>query len=71
MEQIGKLPVRPPFLLLQIGCICSGLHYIATLTKALQLDFELEIEKDCGYPIQDPRLATDGIFLVDAVFMPI
>nr|YP_010613801.1 RNA polymerase alpha subunit [Andreaea regularis]WAS08547.1 RNA polymerase alpha subunit [Andreaea regularis] len=51
--------------------IIDTTQYIATLTKAIHLDIESEIEKDCGYRIQDSKKSTDGIFFVDAVFMPI
>jgi DNA-directed RNA polymerase subunit alpha len=46
-------------------------QYIATLTKAIHLDIELKIEKDCGYCTQDSIKSTDGYFYVDAVFTPI
>ena len=51
--------------------IIDTTQYIATLTKAIHLDIESEIEKDCGYRIQDSKKSTDGFFFVDAVFMPI
>nr|YP_009732810.1 RNA polymerase alpha subunit [Buxbaumia aphylla]AAW81772.1 RNA polymerase alpha subunit [Buxbaumia aphylla]QHU77152.1 RNA polymerase alpha subunit [Buxbaumia aphylla] len=51
--------------------IIDGKQYIATLTKAIQLDIELEIEKDYGYRIQNSNKSTNSHFFIDAIFMPI
>nr|WIA67587.1 RNA polymerase alpha subunit [Apopellia endiviifolia]WIA67675.1 RNA polymerase alpha subunit [Apopellia endiviifolia]WIA67851.1 RNA polymerase alpha subunit [Apopellia endiviifolia] len=51
--------------------IIDDTQYIATLTGATSLDIELNIERDRGYRIGDLQKYRDGIFQVDAVFMPI
>lgn len=51
--------------------IIDDTQYIATLTEAISLDIELNIEKDCGYRIENLRKYKDSIFPIDAVFMPI
>lgn len=51
--------------------IIDTTQYIATITKPIHLDIELEIEKDCGYRIQDSVKSIDGYFPIDAIFMPI
>nr|YP_007026170.1 RNA polymerase alpha subunit [Apopellia endiviifolia]AFU88880.1 RNA polymerase alpha subunit [Apopellia endiviifolia]WIA67763.1 RNA polymerase alpha subunit [Apopellia endiviifolia]WKW94972.1 RNA polymerase alpha subunit [Apopellia endiviifolia] len=51
--------------------IIDDTQYIATLTGAVSLDIELNIERDRGYRIGDLKKYRDGIFQVDAVFMPI
>jgi DNA-directed RNA polymerase subunit alpha len=51
--------------------IIDDTQYITTLTEAVSLDIELNIEKDCGYRIEDSQGYKDGLFAIDAVFMPI
>jgi DNA-directed RNA polymerase subunit alpha len=51
--------------------IIDDTQYIATLTEDISLDIELNIEKDCGYRIENLRKYKDSIFPIDAVFMPI
>nr|WCP19402.1 RNA polymerase alpha subunit [Calypogeia suecica]WCP19489.1 RNA polymerase alpha subunit [Calypogeia suecica] len=51
--------------------IIDDTQYIATLTEAVSLDIELNIEKDCGYRIEDSQGYKDSLFAIDAVFMPI
>lgn len=51
--------------------IIDNTQYIATLTEAISLDIELNIEKDHGYRIENLQKYRDGIFTIDAVFMPI
>nr|QNH93666.1 RNA polymerase alpha subunit [Christensenia aesculifolia] len=46
-------------------------QHIATITKDLILDIEMEIQKDRGYRIQDFKEYKAGEFFIDAVFMPI
>nr|YP_009545147.1 RNA polymerase alpha subunit [Gymnomitrion concinnatum]AZB86873.1 RNA polymerase alpha subunit [Gymnomitrion concinnatum] len=51
--------------------IIDDTQYITTLTEAISLDIELNIEKDCGYRIENLQGYKDSIFPIDAVFMPI
>nr|YP_009668009.1 RNA polymerase alpha subunit [Jubula hutchinsiae]QCW58784.1 RNA polymerase alpha subunit [Jubula hutchinsiae] len=51
--------------------VIDNTQYIATLTEAVSLDIVLNIEKDCGYRIENVQKYQDGIFPIDAVFMPI
>jgi DNA-directed RNA polymerase subunit alpha len=51
--------------------IIDDTQYIATLTEEISLEIELNIEKDCGYRIENLRKYKDSIFPIDAVFMPI
>lgn len=51
--------------------IIDDTQYITTLTEAISLDIELNIEKDCGYRIDNLQKYKDSIFPLDAVFMPI
>nr|YP_009667763.1 RNA polymerase alpha subunit [Schistochila macrodonta]QCW58538.1 RNA polymerase alpha subunit [Schistochila macrodonta] len=51
--------------------IIDNAQYIATLTDAIELNIELNIEKDSGYRIENLERYRDGIFPLDAVFMPI
>nr|YP_009668426.1 RNA polymerase alpha subunit [Calypogeia fissa]QCW59201.1 RNA polymerase alpha subunit [Calypogeia fissa] len=51
--------------------IIDDTQYITTLTEAVSLDIELNIEKDCGYRIGDSQGYKDSLFAIDAVFMPI
>jgi len=51
--------------------IIDDTQYITTLTEAVSLDIELNIEKDCGYRIENLRKYKDSVFPIDAVFMPI
>nr|YP_001023733.1 RNA polymerase alpha subunit [Angiopteris evecta]A2T365.1 RecName: Full=DNA-directed RNA polymerase subunit alpha; Short=PEP; AltName: Full=Plastid-encoded RNA polymerase subunit alpha; Short=RNA polymerase subunit alpha [Angiopteris evecta]ABG79632.1 RNA polymerase alpha subunit [Angiopteris evecta] len=46
-------------------------QHIATITKDITLDIEIEIQKDRGYRIQDSKESQAGEFFIDAVFMPI
>lgn len=47
------------------------MQYIATITKKINLNIELKIEKDRGYRRQNIMEYQDGNFPTDAVFMPI
>ncbi|KAH9547647.1 hypothetical protein CY35_11G045400, partial [Sphagnum magellanicum] len=47
--------VFPPFVE-----VIDTTQYVATLTKAIHLDIELKIEKDCGYHTQDSIKSADG-----------
>nr|YP_009667928.1 RNA polymerase alpha subunit [Radula japonica]QCW58703.1 RNA polymerase alpha subunit [Radula japonica] len=52
--------------------IIDKTQYIATLTKSVSLDIELNIEKDRGYRIENlQKCKENSIFPIDAVFMPI
>jgi DNA-directed RNA polymerase subunit alpha len=51
--------------------IIDDAQYITILTEAISLDIELNIEKDCGYRIENSRKYEDNVFPIDAVFMPI
>nr|WIA68281.1 RNA polymerase alpha subunit [Pellia epiphylla] len=51
--------------------IIDATQYIATSTGAISLDIESNIERGSGYRIGDLQKYRDGIFQVDAVFMPI
>ena len=51
--------------------VIDNTQYIATLTKAISLNIVLNIEKDCGYRIENLQKFQEGIFPIDAVFMPI
>jgi DNA-directed RNA polymerase subunit alpha len=51
--------------------IIDDTQYITTLTEAVSLDIELNIEKDCGYRIEGSQGYKDNLFAIDAVFMPI
>ncbi|KAG6540500.1 hypothetical protein Mapa_018184 [Marchantia paleacea] len=51
--------------------IIDNTQYIATLTKEISLEIELNIEKDRGYRIENLQKYQEGLFPVDAVFMPI
>nr|YP_010933227.1 RNA polymerase alpha subunit [Nitella hyalina]APP89432.1 RNA polymerase alpha subunit [Nitella hyalina]WKT08439.1 RNA polymerase alpha subunit [Nitella hyalina] len=44
---------------------------IAHLTESIDFRIELTIEKSCGYRLQDERELPQGVFSVDAVFMPV
>nr|YP_009694186.1 RNA polymerase alpha subunit [Christensenia aesculifolia]QEI60361.1 RNA polymerase alpha subunit [Christensenia aesculifolia] len=46
-------------------------QHIATITKDIILDIEMEIQKDRGYRIQDFKEYKAREFFIDAVFMPI
>ncbi|KAI5070955.1 hypothetical protein GOP47_0013206 [Adiantum capillus-veneris] len=46
-------------------------QYIATITQPISLTIELEIEKDCGYRIENLAKSGKGQFPIDAVFMPV
>ncbi len=47
------------------------MQYVATFTKAIHLDIEIKIEKDCGYCTHDSIKSIDGYFSIDVVFTPI
>lgn len=51
--------------------IIDNTQYITTLTETVSLDIELNIEKDCGYRIENLQKYKGNIFPIDAVFMPI
>lgn len=51
--------------------IVDNTQYIATLTSAISLDIVLNIEKDCGYRIENLQKYQDSVFPIDAIFMPI
>nr|QWW92978.1 RNA polymerase alpha subunit [Delavayella serrata] len=51
--------------------IIDDTQYITTLTEDISLDIELNIEKDCGYRIENLQKYKNNIFPIDAVFMPI
>nr|QWW93056.1 RNA polymerase alpha subunit [Cyathodium smaragdinum] len=51
--------------------IVDDTQYIATLNKETSLEIELNIEKDRGYRIGHLEGFQEGIFPLDAVFMPI
>ena len=51
--------------------VIDNTQYIATITGATSLDIELNIEKDRGYRIENLQEYREGIFPIDAVFMPI
>nr|YP_010892659.1 RNA polymerase alpha subunit [Pleurozia subinflata]URH13476.1 RNA polymerase alpha subunit [Pleurozia subinflata] len=51
--------------------IIDTTQYIATLTKAISLDIESNIEKDRGYRIENSKKHHENLFPIDAVFMPI
>nr|QWW93220.1 RNA polymerase alpha subunit [Lunularia cruciata] len=51
--------------------IIDNTQYIATLNKEILLEIELNIEKDRGYRIENLQKFQEGLFPVDAVFMPI
>nr|YP_010881547.1 RNA polymerase alpha subunit [Pellia neesiana]WIA68625.1 RNA polymerase alpha subunit [Pellia neesiana]WIA68711.1 RNA polymerase alpha subunit [Pellia neesiana]WIA68797.1 RNA polymerase alpha subunit [Pellia neesiana] len=51
--------------------IIDATQYIATLTGAISLDIESNIERGSGYRMGNLQKYRDGIFQVDAVFMPI
>nr|YP_009478227.1 RNA polymerase alpha chain [Adiantum shastense]AVP32743.1 RNA polymerase alpha chain [Adiantum shastense] len=46
-------------------------QYIATTTQPISLNIELEIERDCGYRIENLTRCGNGQFFIDAVFMPV
>nr|YP_009973882.1 RNA polymerase alpha subunit [Danaea sellowiana]QNH93756.1 RNA polymerase alpha subunit [Danaea sellowiana] len=46
-------------------------QHIATITKDITLDIEMEIQKNRGYRIPDSKESQAGEFFIDAVFMPI
>ncbi len=51
--------------------VIDNTQYIATITEAISLDIELNIEKDRGYRIENSEKLGEGLFPIDAVFMPI
>lgn len=51
--------------------VIDNTQYITTLTEAISLDIELNIEKDRGYRIENLQKYQDNFFPIDAVFMPI
>lgn len=51
--------------------IIDETQYITTLTEAVSLDIELNIEKDRGYRIENLQKYGGSLFPIDAVFMPI
>ena len=51
--------------------VIDNSQYITTLTEAVSLDIELNIEKDRGYRIENLQKYKNNIFPIDAVFMPI
>lgn len=51
--------------------IIDDTQYITTLTEAISPKIELNIEKDCGYRIDNSQKYENSIFPIDAVFMPI
>lgn len=51
--------------------VIDDTQYIATLTEAISSDIELSIEKDRGYRMENLQKYRNGLFPVDAVFMPI
>lgn len=51
--------------------VIDNTQYITTLTEAISLDIESNIEKDRGYRIENLQKYKDNIFPIDAVFMPI
>nr|YP_009549043.1 RNA polymerase alpha subunit [Calciphilopteris ludens]AYW16018.1 RNA polymerase alpha subunit [Calciphilopteris ludens] len=46
-------------------------QYVATITQPISPNVELEIERDCGYRIENSNAYKDGKFSIDAVFMPV
>ncbi len=65
-EVIVRDIVFPPFVE-----VIDTTQYVATLTKAIHLDIELKIEKDCGYHKQDSIKFANGYFSVNVIFTPI
>ena len=51
--------------------VIDNTQYIATITGVTSLDIELNIEKDRGYRIENLQEYREGVFPIDAVFMPI
>nr|YP_010325979.1 RNA polymerase alpha subunit [Tsuga chinensis var. tchekiangensis]YP_010938332.1 RNA polymerase alpha subunit [Tsuga forrestii]ART87410.1 RpoA [Tsuga chinensis]UNP24346.1 RNA polymerase alpha subunit [Tsuga chinensis var. tchekiangensis]WLE64547.1 RNA polymerase alpha subunit [Tsuga forrestii] len=51
--------------------IIDTTQHIARLTKSITSDIRLQIEKNSGYIIHSPNNYQDGIFPIDAVFMPV
>nr|YP_010216181.1 RNA polymerase alpha subunit [Pteris multifida]UBR42914.1 RNA polymerase alpha subunit [Pteris multifida] len=51
--------------------IIDNSQYVATITQPISSNIELEIEKDCGYRIENSNGDKDGQFSIDAVFMPV
>ena len=51
--------------------IIDTTQHIARLTKSITSDIRLQIEKNRGYIIHSPNNYQDGIFPIDAVFMPV
>lgn len=56
----------PPFIR-----IIDDAQYIATLTEAIPSNIEVNTEKDRGYRIENLQKYREGVFPVDAVFMPV
>nr|YP_010409082.1 RNA polymerase alpha subunit [Adiantum flabellulatum]URH13312.1 RNA polymerase alpha subunit [Adiantum flabellulatum] len=46
-------------------------QYIATITQPISPTVELEIERDCGYRIENLAKCRNGQFSIDAVSMPV
>lgn len=51
--------------------VIDDTQYVATINEAISLDIELNIEKDRGYRIENSHKYREGLFPIDAVFMPI
>nr|YP_009471708.1 RNA polymerase alpha chain [Cephalotaxus sinensis]YP_009641638.1 RNA polymerase alpha chain [Cephalotaxus hainanensis]YP_010138046.1 RNA polymerase alpha subunit [Cephalotaxus griffithii]YP_010138292.1 RNA polymerase alpha subunit [Cephalotaxus harringtonia var. nana]UPV71550.1 RNA polymerase alpha subunit [Cephalotaxus fortunei var. alpina]AVI15495.1 RNA polymerase alpha chain [Cephalotaxus sinensis]AXI98095.1 RNA polymerase alpha chain [Cephalotaxus sinensis]QBZ37775.1 RNA polymerase al len=51
--------------------IIDNTQHIASINKSITLDISLEIEKGRGYIIQNPNNSQDGIFPIDAAFIPV
>ena len=51
--------------------VIDNTQYIATLTKAISLNIVLNIEKDCGYRIENLQKYQESIIPIDAVFITI
>nr|AJF41926.1 RNA polymerase alpha chain [Araucaria muelleri]AJF42007.1 RNA polymerase alpha chain [Araucaria scopulorum]AJF42171.1 RNA polymerase alpha chain [Araucaria bernieri]AJF42330.1 RNA polymerase alpha chain [Araucaria subulata]AJF42654.1 RNA polymerase alpha chain [Araucaria columnaris]AJF42737.1 RNA polymerase alpha chain [Araucaria humboldtensis]AJF42818.1 RNA polymerase alpha chain [Araucaria biramulata]AJF43388.1 RNA polymerase alpha chain [Araucaria montana]AJF43551.1 RNA polymerase alp len=53
--------------------IIDTTQHIANINKSITLDIKLQIEKGRGYILQNPKNynSKDGIFPIDAVFMPV
>nr|YP_009548262.1 RNA polymerase alpha subunit [Onychium japonicum]AYW14808.1 RNA polymerase alpha subunit [Onychium japonicum] len=51
--------------------IIDNTQYVATITQPISSNIKLEIEKNCGYQIENSNEDKDGQFSLDAVFMPV
>ncbi|KAH8947498.1 hypothetical protein BDL97_11G044400 [Sphagnum fallax] len=48
--------------------VIDTMQYVATFTKAIHLDIEIKIEKDCGYCTHDSIKPIDGYFSIDVCY---